>query len=436
VDEQSLGFMLASSMLALAVMREGQITFSNPAFDALFRSPDTLADADLASLVNSSAAEALTDALSAAKHISTRYYGTGWRFDGSSFDLELCLEPACLDGKPLTIAFAWDVSDQHQAQEQLVCLAFTDSLTGLANRSRLADRLHQTVRWARRDATQFALLIADLDGFKLVNDTYGHDAGDAVLRLVAQRLQGCVRNGDTLARLGGDEFAVLLPQVQNSGVAALVAQRLIDAVMPPFDLGSRRVSIGVSIGLAVWPEHAGTVDALLLAADAAMYRAKRSGKNRFTWSTGRESNQTSPLHPETWIAAHTVDVRELDNEHVELAQTIERLSAALRDGAEKEGTLDQLSALLQQTAAHFANEEWLMEQYGVEQLSEHRQEHRRLLQDLRKMVADGAEGSVSLILRYLQEWLLRHIDGMDKQLGKALISKGYIERPAIQRALR
>src|SRR5690242_15946797 len=129
--------MLASSMIALAVMREGQITFANPAFCALFRSTDALVDVDLASLVNSSAAETLTDALSAAKQVSTRYFGTGWRFDGSSFDLELCLEPACLDGEPLTVTFAWDVSDQHQSQEQLVCLAYTDSLTGLANRPRL-----------------------------------------------------------------------------------------------------------------------------------------------------------------------------------------------------------------------------------------------------------------------------------------------------------
>jgi diguanylate cyclase (GGDEF)-like protein len=102
---------------------------------------------------------------------------------------------------------------------------------------------------ARQEVAPFALLMADLDGFKLVNDTYGHDAGDAALRLVGQRLQGCVRDSDTLARPGGDQFAVLLPQVRYSEGAALVAQRLIAAMMQPFELGSQAVSIGISIGL-------------------------------------------------------------------------------------------------------------------------------------------------------------------------------------------
>ena len=427
VDEQSLGAMLINSkMIALAMMRDGQITFANPAFQVLFRSPDALVGAEFESLVNSGPADGLADALLAAEQAQIRYFGTGWRSDGSFFDLELCLAP--VDGEAATIAFAWDVSEQHRDREQLVYLAYTDSLTGLANRALLTDRLHQTVRSARRETAQFALLMADLDGFKLVNDTYGHDAGDAALRLVGQRLQRCVRDSDTLARLGGDEFAVLLPQIRNSEGAALVAQRVIAAMAQPFGLGSHSVSIGISIGIATWPEHAGTVDNLLLAADAAMYRAKRSGRNRFEWATGRADSETAMLQPETWVAAHTVGVRELDDEHVLLAQAIEPLSAALRDGAEKEHRLAQLSTLLRSTAGHFANEERLMQHYGLEQLAAHRQEHRRLLHDLRNLVADDSEGSISLILRYLQEWLLRHIDGMDKQLGKALIAKGYNDR--------
>jgi diguanylate cyclase (GGDEF)-like protein/hemerythrin-like metal-binding protein/PAS domain S-box-containing protein len=432
MDEQSLGSILVDSrMIALAMMREGQITFANPAFHALFQSADALVGARFENLVSSGPDDGLADALSAAEQAPIRYFGTGRRSDGSSFDLELCLGPAAANGKAATIAFAWDVSEQHRAREQLAYLAYTDSLTGLANRARLTDRLHQTVRSARREVAPFALLMADLDGFKLVNDTFGHDAGDAALRLVGQRLQGCVRDNDTLARLGGDEFAVLLPQVRDSEGAALVAQRLIAAMMQPFELGSHAVSIGISIGLATWPEHAGTVDNLLLAADAAMYRAKRSGRNRFEWATGRANIETATLQPETWVAAHTVGIRVLDDEHVLLAQAIERLSAALRDGAETEHRA-QLSTLLRCTASHFANEERLMQQYGLEQLAEHRQEHRRLLHDLRNLVADDAEGSISLVLRYLQEWLLRHIDGMDGQLGNALIAKGYNERAAGQ----
>ena len=127
----------------------------------------------------------------------------------------------------------------------------------------------------------------DLDGFKAVNDTFGHETGDVALQLVGQRFQGSVRDGDTLARIGGDEFAVLLPQLTDQQAAALVAQRLIGALATPFDFGTHTVGVGTSIGIAAWPTTRESGDALVAAADTAMYRAKRAGTNQFRWATQR-----------------------------------------------------------------------------------------------------------------------------------------------------
>ncbi len=155
-----------------------------------------------------------------------------------------------LNGEATVIAFALDVTEQHRSREQLAYLAYSDPLTGLANRALFADRLHQAVKSARRYDATFAVLMVDLDGFKAVNDTYGHEVGDIVLQVVGQRFQGCLRERDTLARIGGDEFAVLLPRLADHRSAAQGAQRMIDALAASLDFGAHPVAVGASIGIA------------------------------------------------------------------------------------------------------------------------------------------------------------------------------------------
>jgi diguanylate cyclase (GGDEF)-like protein len=164
---------------------------------------------------------------------------------------------------------------------RLETLALHDPLTGLANRRLLEDRVRMTLKHARRERGQMALLYLDLDGFKAVNDNLGHHAGDVLLQQVAERLQGAVRADDTVARLGGDEFMVALSRVAGAKEAARVADKIIEALAEPYELEGAAARVTASIGLALYPEHGDNADALMQGADAALYEAKESGKNAY-----------------------------------------------------------------------------------------------------------------------------------------------------------
>ena len=169
------------------------------------------------------------------------------------------------------------LSEVTRLQQQLAHQALHDPLTGLGNRSLLMDRLGHALRRSARDRRHVALLFLDLDGFKPVNDTYGHDAGDRVLQAVADRLRGRVRASDTTGRLGGDEFVVLAEGLDEQEAARL-ADDLLDTLRAPIDVGTVTVAVQASIGVAL--AHTGTADELLQAADAAMYTAKRRGPGK------------------------------------------------------------------------------------------------------------------------------------------------------------
>ncbi|MGY4829112.1 diguanylate cyclase domain-containing protein [Sphaerotilaceae bacterium SBD11-9] len=163
-------------------------------------------------------------------------------------------------------------------------MALHDPLTGLANRSGLQADLGALLDQARRDGSQVALCFVDLDGFKSVNDQHGHEAGDTLLRLAAQRIASCTRSHDMVARLGGDEFVVVLTQLHDPAEIVPALERVVDVLSTPFSVGGGvEARIGASLGVAVFPQDAGDVDSLLSKADAAMYAAKRTGKGRFSF---------------------------------------------------------------------------------------------------------------------------------------------------------
>ncbi|MFL1467561.1 diguanylate cyclase domain-containing protein [Marinobacter sp. HN1S83] len=179
-----------------------------------------------------------------------------------------------------TVCIFRDITEQALAEEKVWHNAHHDLLTGLPNRRLFLDRLEQEVKHAKRSSLPLALLFMDLDGFKEVNDSLGHEAGDRVLCDVAERLADCVREDDTVARLGGDEFTVILTAAKRREDVERVAQTIIDALAMPFQTALQAVQISASIGISFYPQDASSPLALLKTADRAMYNAKESGSNR------------------------------------------------------------------------------------------------------------------------------------------------------------
>lgn len=180
-----------------------------------------------------------------------------------------------------------DVSERKAAEDKIRQLAYYDSLTGLPNRRLLVDRLGQVLVHAKRHSRSIAVLFLDLDNFKTINDTLGHDAGDQLLKQVADRLRGCIRAGDTISRQGGDEFVIVLAEVTQSEDASKVAQKIIDSLGATVQLGGTALSVTTSIGISVYvPGEDADYDDLMKRADAAMYDAKRAGRNQYCFYTG------------------------------------------------------------------------------------------------------------------------------------------------------
>jgi diguanylate cyclase (GGDEF)-like protein len=177
--------------------------------------------------------------------------------------------------------------ERRRIAQRVAHLAYHDALTDLPNRTLLHDRLAQAIRAAHRQAQPVSLLVVDLDGFKEVNDTYGHRAGDRVLQQVAARLRGMLRDVDTVARLGGDEFAILLPSTDVDG-ALRAAVKVLEQIVPPCTVEHRQVWVRASVGIAWFPEHAKSAEMLLQKADLAMYLAKAEGVGTAVYTPKRE----------------------------------------------------------------------------------------------------------------------------------------------------
>ena len=165
--------------------------------------------------------------------------------------------------------------------KMLEALALNDPLTGLANRRLLADRMSMALVHARRNKSAMAVVYLDLDGFKQINDTLGHGAGDVLLKMVAERLVAAVREEDTVARLGGDEFIIALWHVSGAEYAATAASRAIEAVSRPYEIEGNTVRITTSAGVSIYPVHGKDAETLLKSADLALYEAKAAGKNAY-----------------------------------------------------------------------------------------------------------------------------------------------------------
>ena len=207
---------------------------------------------------------------------------TAVRRDGTPLPVEVLVSPLSIDGKTIFSAFLHDITERKQVEAIREHEATHDPLTGLLNRRGMFDLLSQAIARVKRTRASLALLFIDLDGFKQINDTHGHEAGDAVLREVAARLQASIRQTDTAARLGGDEFTVILENIKHGiSDANMLAQKILETLQHPIQLDSVTATISASIGISMHhPYDERSADQLVNAADSAMYTAKHAGKNQ------------------------------------------------------------------------------------------------------------------------------------------------------------
>lgn len=181
------------------------------------------------------------------------------------------------------IAISSDITELKENEERLDFLAHHDSLTGLPNRLHMSIRLEHSINICKRLGSYTAICFIDLDNFKTVNDMYGHDVGDELLKETTKRLKSMLRADDTLARIGGDEFVLIYQNIKNPDEITGIAEKIVQSIQKPFEIFGNQCLIGSSIGISIYPDDGATADTLLKKADIAMYKAKDSGKNRFKY---------------------------------------------------------------------------------------------------------------------------------------------------------
>jgi len=202
--------------------------------------------------------------------------------DGKEICAEGNISCSYQDGKPTALWGIWrDISEKKRSQDRLYKLAHNDNLTGLPNRILFRDRLKQTIGYANRQKRSVALIFIDLDRFKVINDSLGHPVGDRLLQLVAKALLASVREVDTVARFGGDEFTVILGNLEKSGDAELVANKILESLRRSFSIDGHELFALGSLGISLFPDHGDDIDSLIKKADVAMYEAKAQGGDRY-----------------------------------------------------------------------------------------------------------------------------------------------------------
>lgn len=208
---------------------------------------------------------------------------TGIHKDNSAFPIELNISSKKLNQTCIYTVIIRDITEIKKNEEKLKHQAYFDSLTGIPNRTLFLDRSEIALNQAKRSNEGLAVIFIDLDEFKVLNDTLGHDAGDIMLKTVSQRFINCARKSDTVSRRGGDEFTILMPRIKNIDDTVKLAERILDSNKNAISIKDKMVFPKTSIGISVYPQDGDSIETLINNADKAMYNAKESGKNQFSF---------------------------------------------------------------------------------------------------------------------------------------------------------
>lgn len=219
------------------------------------------------------------------------YEVKGLRKDHSTFYGEIVGKMIDYNGLPARVTAIRDITARKKAEEQVHYMAYHDDLTDLANRKLFLEKLLLAVREAKQNGSEFAVMFLDLDRFKVINDIFGHSAGDQLLKVIANRLSCAVTKEATIARLGGDEFTILLPDIEGEKHAERIANNILDVISQPVEIVGRELTISVSIGICTYPKGSRDVEGLMKNADTAMYRAKDTGRNNYQFYTTEMDEQ-------------------------------------------------------------------------------------------------------------------------------------------------
>lgn len=346
------------------------------------------------------------------------------REGGQLSAIDLSMSGMEVDGKTFVLAIVNEKTEKERLHRLLDRLAFQDSLTGLPNRVLLFDRINQSLSRSLREQKNFAVCVLDLDGFKAINDTLGHAAGDHLLKEIARRLRASVRNVDTVARLGGDEFALILQGVSAAEEADAVLNKIIAEVAQPYRLDGVEMSVTTSVGIAFSPRDGASIHELLGRADYAMYLAKQAGGDCYRLSNGELATLSLRHQIEPLIDVVKLGFEIIDAQHEEIAATIRALLQGLA-GSESPAEIKQRAEHLQQlTQAHFETEEDYMLRYALNGLETHRSEHADLLLNLRDLQENRHGQGFTVLAHSFQDWLVPHIETADAQLVDQLKAVG------------
>ena len=207
--------------------------------------------------------------------------------------LEITIIKSYDDKNPMYIFIMRDIREFKQTIENLKYLAYYDQLTSIPNRTLFRDRSETAVRLAGRDKGKLAIVYIDIDNFKIINDTMGHESGDILLKALSRRFQECVRDSDTVSRIGGDEFAILMLKITSLKDASLMVERILKSNLIPVKINNQDIIPKASFGISIYPKDGDNIDTLLKNADAAMYCAKQNGKNQFVFYKRNMINETN-----------------------------------------------------------------------------------------------------------------------------------------------